>query len=90
MDDVEDLRQSLQETLESVDDEVFDFENKFTSEAFVWATGLLEALSVSLHINGERVTGILAPKDVTLTATSRIGKRKLESEGVEGNDGEKQ
>ncbi|KAG0050148.1 hypothetical protein BGZ83_005068 [Gryganskiella cystojenkinii] len=88
LDDVEDLRQSLQGTLESVDGEVFDFENKFTSEVFVWATGILEALSVSLHINGEQVTGILAPKDTTSAMANRLGKRKLESQGEDNNNGD--
>jgi len=80
--DVEDLRQSLQETLESMDAKTFDFETRFTPEAFVWATGLLEALSVSLHIEGERVTGLVAPKDSENTGGNiRRGKRKLEEEG---------
>ncbi|GJJ70071.1 hypothetical protein EMPS_02420 [Entomortierella parvispora] len=79
--DVEDLRQSLQETLESVDAKTFDFDERFTSEAFIWATGLLEALSVSLHIEGERITGLVAPKDCKGTDdTNRRGKRKLEVE----------
>ncbi|KAF9102554.1 hypothetical protein BGX27_010959 [Mortierella sp. AM989] len=61
MEDVEDLRQSLQETLEEVDSSVFDFDSTFTPQAFVWSTGLLEALSLSFHINGELFTGVLAP-----------------------------
>ncbi|KAG0304423.1 hypothetical protein BGZ97_001511 [Linnemannia gamsii] len=75
-DDVEDLRQSLQEVLEEIDSEKFDFTNKFTPEAFLWATGLLEALSLSLHINGELVSGILAPRDPQAVDGGRQ-KRKL-------------
>jgi len=66
-DDVEDLRLSLQETLEEIDSERFDFTNRFTAQAFLWATGLLEALSLSLHVDGELVTGILAPRDPPLS-----------------------
>ncbi|KAF8933882.1 hypothetical protein BGZ58_006070 [Dissophora ornata] len=77
MDDVEDLRQSLQETLEQVDSEVFDFQSKFTPHAFIWATGLLEALSLSLHIDGQRVTGVLAPRDAAVIDSGR-SKRKHE------------
>ncbi|KAG0277478.1 hypothetical protein BGZ95_005876 [Linnemannia exigua] len=75
--DVEDLRQSLQETLEEIDPEKFDFTNTFTPEAFLWATGLLEALSLSLHIDGELVSGILAPRDPQAVDGGRL-KRKLE------------
>jgi uncharacterized protein with HEPN domain len=75
-DDVEDLRQSLQEVLEEIDSEKFDFTNKFTPEAFLWATGLLEALSLSLHIDGELVSGILAPRDPQAVDGGRQ-KRKL-------------
>ncbi|KAF9903754.1 hypothetical protein EC991_003402 [Linnemannia zychae] len=76
-DDVEDLRQSLQETLEEIDPERFDFANTFTSEAFLWASGLLEALSLSLHIDGELVSGILAPQDPQTIDGGRQ-KRKLD------------
>ncbi|KAG0375429.1 hypothetical protein BGX24_009138 [Mortierella sp. AD032] len=76
-DDVEDLRQSLQETLEDIDSEKFDFTNTFTPEAFLWATGLLEALSLSLHIDSELVSGILAPRDPQAVDGGRE-KRKLE------------
>ncbi|KAG9071428.1 hypothetical protein KI688_005640 [Linnemannia hyalina] len=76
-DDVEDLRQSLQETLEDVDPEKFDFTNIFTPEAFLWATGLLEALSLSLHIDGELVSGILAPRDPQVVDGGKQ-KRKLD------------
>ncbi|KAF9143390.1 hypothetical protein BGX30_000544 [Mortierella sp. GBA39] len=76
-DDVEDLRQSLQETLEDIDPEKFDFTNIFTLEAFLWATGLLEALSLSLHIDGELVSGILAPRDPQVVDGGRQ-KRKLD------------
>ncbi len=62
-DDIQDLHQSLQDTLESTDPEKFDFESTFTVEAFLWATGLLETLSLSFHINGDLVSGILAPRD---------------------------
>ncbi|KAF9416410.1 hypothetical protein BGZ94_010225 [Podila epigama] len=60
--DVLDLRLSLQETLENVDPEVFDFETKFTPEAFLWATGLIEALSLSLHFDGQMAAGMVAPR----------------------------
>ncbi|KAF9152542.1 hypothetical protein BG015_005099 [Linnemannia schmuckeri] len=76
-DDVEDLRQSLQETLEEIDAERFDFTNRFTPEAFLWATGLLEVLSLSLHIDGELVSGILAPRDPQAVDGGRQ-KRKLD------------
>lgn len=76
-DDVEDLRQSLQETLEDIDPEKFDFTNTFTPEAFLWATGLLEALSLSFHINGQLVSGILAPRDPQVVDGGRQ-KRKLD------------
>ncbi|KAF9353663.1 hypothetical protein BGX26_008572 [Mortierella sp. AD094] len=70
MEDVEDLRQSLQETLEEVDPNVFDFDTTFTPQAFVWSTGLLEALSLSFHINNEIVSGILAPRDPEHASTT--------------------
>ncbi|KAF9090018.1 hypothetical protein BGX29_011708 [Mortierella sp. GBA35] len=76
-DDVEDLRQSLQGTLEEIDPEKFDFTNKFTPEAFLWATGLLEALSLSLHIDGELVTGIVAPRDVQSLDGGRQRRKQL-------------
>ncbi|KAI7818648.1 hypothetical protein BC939DRAFT_288255 [Gamsiella multidivaricata] len=75
--DVEDLRQSLQEPLEAVNPEAFNFSKTFTRKAFVWATGILEALSLSLHIDGEVVTGVLAPRDVTAMESGRT-KRKHE------------
>ncbi|KAF8945436.1 hypothetical protein BGZ47_002631 [Haplosporangium gracile] len=78
-DDVEDLRQSLQETLEEIDAERFDFTNRFTPEAFLWAAGLLEVLSLSLHIDGELVSGILAPRDPQAVDGGRQ-KRKLDQE----------
>ncbi|KAG9321727.1 hypothetical protein KVV02_005073 [Mortierella alpina] len=62
-DDVQDLHQSLQDTLEATDPEKFDFQSTFTAKAFLWATGLLETLSLSLHIDGDLVSGILAPRD---------------------------
>ncbi|KAF9134056.1 hypothetical protein BGW39_008275 [Mortierella sp. 14UC] len=76
-DDIEDLRQSLQETLEEIDPERFDFTNTFTSEAFLWASGLLEALSLSLHTDGELVSGIMAPRDPQAVDGGRQ-KRKLD------------
>lgn len=76
-DDVEDLRLSLQETLENIDPEKFNFTNRFTPEAFLWATGLLEALSLSFHINGHLVSGILAPRDPQVVDGGRQ-KRKLD------------
>lgn len=60
--DVLDLRMSLRATLESVDPEKFDFENKYTPEAFLWATGLLEALSLAFHVDGKVVPGVVAPR----------------------------
>ncbi|CAO3563917.1 unnamed protein product [Mortierella alpina] len=62
-DDVQDLHQSLQDTLESTDPERFDFQSTFTVKAFLWATGLLETLSLSFHIDEVLVSGILAPRD---------------------------
>ncbi|KAF9381276.1 hypothetical protein CPC16_009920 [Podila verticillata] len=60
--DVLDLRMSLRATLETVDPEEFDFENKYTPEAFLWATGLLEALSLAFHVDGKVVPGVVAPR----------------------------
>ncbi|KAF8978342.1 hypothetical protein BGZ46_006578 [Entomortierella lignicola] len=74
MEDVEDLRLSLQETLEEIDLKVFDFDTTFTQQAFVWSTGILEALSLSFHINGENFTGVLAPRDIDTASTQ--GKRE--------------
>ncbi|KAG0095802.1 hypothetical protein BGZ93_005431 [Podila epicladia] len=65
--DVLDLRLSLQETLESVDAEEFDFEKKYTPKAFLWATGLMEALSLAFHIDGKVVAGVVAPRGVSVT-----------------------
>ncbi|KAF9286243.1 hypothetical protein BGZ68_003082 [Mortierella alpina] len=68
-DDVQDLHQSLQDTLETTDPEKFDFESTFTVKAFLWATGLLETLSLSFHIDGDLVSGILAPRDAAPTVS---------------------
>ncbi|KAF9575933.1 hypothetical protein EC968_000894 [Mortierella alpina] len=62
-DDVQDLHQSLQDTLEATDPERFDFQSTFTVKAFLWATGLLETLSLSFHIDGALISGMLAPHD---------------------------
>ncbi|KAG0344296.1 hypothetical protein BG004_004573 [Podila humilis] len=59
--DVLDLRLSLQETLENTDADVFNYKNRFTSKAFLWATGLMEALSLTLHIGEGIATGVFAP-----------------------------
>ncbi|KAG0321301.1 hypothetical protein BGZ99_003980 [Dissophora globulifera] len=81
MEDVEDLRQSLQETLEEVDPDVFDFSAKFTGQAFIWATGLIEALSLSFHIDGQRVEGVLALRDAEGdTDNEDNGQRKRKHE----------
>ncbi|KAG0027934.1 hypothetical protein BGZ82_008703 [Podila clonocystis] len=64
--DVLDLRLSLQETLENVDPEEFDFEKKYTPEAFLWATGLIEALSLAFHIDGKVVAGVVAPRGASV------------------------
>ncbi|KAG0207445.1 hypothetical protein BGX28_001326 [Mortierella sp. GBA30] len=69
VDDVQDLRHSLQETLEETDPEKFDFKSVFTSKAFVWATGMLETLSLSLHINGTLITGVFAPRDAAVSGS---------------------
>lgn len=64
--DVLDLRMSLQETLENADPEEFDFEKKYTPKAFLWATGLIEALSLALHIDGKVVAGVVAPRGTSV------------------------
>ncbi|KAF9920495.1 hypothetical protein FBU30_009685 [Linnemannia zychae] len=76
--DVEDLRQSLQGTLEEIDSKHFDFSTTFTSKSFIWATGLLEALLLTLHINGESVSGIVAPRGPP-AEDGHHQKRKLEN-----------